>query len=639
MMTLAGLILGMGLTVDCSIVVVESFIGYREKGEKKKLAAILAGEEVMSSLIAATISTICVFVPIILFKNQLGFIGLLIQDMVYTVSISVIVSLFTGICLVPVLASKWLPVHSRTQKPLRNLFLISIDTIIAKIISALINAYQRLLSMALKHKLITIILVVSAFVGSVLPISKMDIIMLPSLNSDTITVNIEMPNGTRYEDTKAVALEIQEFAIAELNGIKNVITDIGLTRTNIARISIVRDLEDPNGDSENTIRSKLLPHFTNFPNAVIRLPRPGLGGMGGGRDIDIVLRFGEIADGLADAGIIKQLLETSVPEVHQIFVDMTEGLPQINVNIDRERVYNLGLNISSIAMEIAASMNGVTSTTLRQDGKEYEVILQLAKEDRYELPDLGRIFVRSSNGLLFPVSNFANFDKTLGPVTINREGQVRTIHVTANVRDGFSVRQVEAKIGDLLDEQGISYIFAGSLQEAENMMQTFIIVITFALLLIFGVMAAQYESFRDPFINFCTIPLLLIGVVLIHIITNQPASAFTMIGLILLAGLVTNNGILLVDYTNQLVMKGKSVHEACIEAGTTRFRPVLMTALTTMLALAPMAFFPGSSSAITSPIGLVVFGGLSSATLITLIFIPVLYSLFHLKTKEQVDED
>jgi HAE1 family hydrophobic/amphiphilic exporter-1 len=284
-------------------------------------------------------------------------------------------------------------------------------------------------------------------------------------------------------------------------------------------------------------------------------------------------------------------------------------------------------------------MNGVTATSFRQGGNEFNVVLQLAKTDRYELPDLGRIFVRSSNGMLFPVSNFASFDVAQGPVSINREGQARTIHITAEVRDGHSIRQVEEKIRELLDEQGINAIFAGALQETQDTMQVFLLVIALALLLIFGVMAAQYESFKDPFINFCTIPLLLIGVVIIHIITGQSLSMFTMIGIVLLTGLVTNNGILLVDCTNQLVRGGMSVHEACIEAGARRFRPVLMTALTTMLALTPMAFFPGTSSAITSPIGLVVFGGLTSATIITLVFIPVLYSIFHKNTKEQTDED
>jgi HAE1 family hydrophobic/amphiphilic exporter-1 len=167
------------------------------------------------------------------------------------------------------------------------------------------------------------------------------------------------------------------------------------------------------------------------------------------------------------------------------------------------------------------------------------------------------------------------------------------------------------------------------------MLRTFVLVITLALLLVFGVMAGQYESFRDPFINFCTIPLMIIGVVIIHIITGQALNAFTMIGFVMLAGIVVNNGILLVDYTNHLTRGGMPLMEACIEAGRSRFRPILMTTLTTMMGLAPMAFFPGKSSAMVAPIGTAIFGGLASATFITLFFVPVLYSLFHNKQKEK----
>jgi HAE1 family hydrophobic/amphiphilic exporter-1 len=166
------------------------------------------------------------------------------------------------------------------------------------------------------------------------------------------------------------------------------------------------------------------------------------------------------------------------------------------------------------------------------------------------------------------------------------------------------------------------------------MVKTFMLVIVLALLLVFGVMAAQYESFRDPLINFCTIPLVLIGVVAIHLITGQTMNAFTMIGFVMLAGIVVNNGILLVDYTNLLRRGGTPLIEACQKAGASRFRPVLMTALTTMLGLSPMAFFPGKSSMMTAPIGLAVFGGLASATVITLFFIPVMYSLIHGKDGE-----
>ncbi|MDR0685661.1 MAG: efflux RND transporter permease subunit [Spirochaetaceae bacterium] len=635
MMTLAGLILGLGMIVDSSIVVLEGVTKFREKGEPPSIAAILAGEEVMSSIIASTITTICVFLPVLLFKDRLEIIGLFIQDMLFTIVISLVSSLLVAIFLVPVLASKWLPVHSRLQKPVRNRFIGFIDRGIAAALDGLGRIYSRLLTKSLKHRLITILLVIAAFTGSVLALSKMDIRTFPDMNSDTITVDITMPLGTRYEDTKAVALDIQEYAIAEIVGTKNITARIGSGESivrnagnNTASVTVTLDLDNPQADSSSAVKEKLRRHFSAFPNADIAFSEGDFTALSGA-DIDIVIQNDDLDRGLDYAAAVKALLEDRVPEARDIAVDVNSGLPQVRVNIDRQRAYNMGLSVSAIAGEIAASMNGVTATTFRQDGDEYDVVLQLAKEDRYELPDLGKIFVRSSKGALFPVSNFADFEKAQGPERINHEGQGRTIHVTADLREGASLKAVEAAIRSLLAGQGIDASFAGESAETGKMLQTFMLIIILALLLVFGVMAAQYESFRDPIINFCTIPLVLIGVVVIHLATGQAMNAFTMIGFVMLVGIVVNNGILLVDYTNLLRRRGMPLMEACFEAGVSRFRPVLMTALTTMLGLAPMAFFPGKSSMMTAPIGLAVFGGLASATVITLFFIPVMYSLIN----------
>ncbi|MHB9292527.1 putative hydrophobic/amphiphilic exporter-1 (mainly G- bacteria), HAE1 family [Hollandina sp. SP2] len=649
MMTLAGLILGLGMIVDSSIVALEGVTKFREKGETPAIAAILAGEEVMSSIIASTITTICVFLPMWLFKDQLEIIGLFVQDLLFTIGISLVSSLLVAIFLVPVLASTWLPVHSRLQKPIHNRLVAFFDRGIAAVLDALTRAYSWLLAKALKHRFITVLLVAAAFAGSVLALTRMDIQMFPDMGSDTITVDITMPLGTRYEDTKAVALELQEYAIAEIAGAKNITASMGSggsvmsdAGNNTASVTVILDLENPHADSSDGVKEKLRAHFSAFPNAAFAFSEGGFADMLGA-DIDIVLRTDDLTQGIADAAAVKALLEDRAPEAQDIAVDTNAGLPQVTVVIDRQRAYNMGLSISAIAREIAASMNGVTATTFRQSGNAYDVVLQLAKEDRYELPDLGKIFVRSSKGAaqgaLFPVSNFADFEKTQGPERINHEGQARTIHITASLKEGASLRETETAIKALLEEQGISASFAGESAETNSMLQTFMLVIILALLLVFGVMAAQYESFRDPIINFCTIPLILIGVVAIHLLTGQAMNAFTMIGFVMLAGIVVNNGILLVDYTNLLRRGGMSLMKACLEAGKSRFRPVLMTALTTMLGLAPMAFFPGKSSMMTAPIGLAVFGGLASATVITLFFIPVMYSLIHGNKKESKHEN
>jgi hydrophobic/amphiphilic exporter-1 (mainly G- bacteria), HAE1 family len=275
MMTLAGLILGLGMTVDCSIVILESITAYREKGEKPTLAAILAGEEVMSSLIASTITTVSVFIPFILFKNKLEIVGIMIQDLVFTICVSVAASLFIGIFLVPVLASKWLPVHSRLQKPLRNPFIKKIDDGISNGIKALTKGYQWLLSKALKHRLITVFLVVCLFLGSAFAMTRLDMTIIPNETDDTVTLNIEMPLGRKYDDTKAVALEMQEFAIAEINGIKNIMTNVGSSGmalggagVNTASITIVLDLDASNADSDESTKDKLRSHFADFPDAI-----------------------------------------------------------------------------------------------------------------------------------------------------------------------------------------------------------------------------------------------------------------------------------------------------------------------------------------------------------------------------------
>jgi len=313
---------------------------------------------------------------------------------------------------------------------------------------------------------------------------------------------------------------------------------------------------------------------------------------------------------------------------------MTEGLPQVEVIIDRGRAYNLGLSVGTIAREIAAAMNGVTATVFRQEGNEYSVVLELREEDREKLPDLGRIFIASNTGNLIPLSNFATLEKGLGPVNVKRQNQSRVIHITGTLENSGLAREVENRIKEILDAEyilpgGISLGYEGQSKQINEAVKTFLIIIILAVLLVFGVMAGVYESFKNPFINLFTIPLMLIGVVAIYIFTGQTMSMFTMIGLVMLIGIVVNNGIVLVDYTNLLVGRGVPVGQACIEAGEARLRPVLMTTLTTILGLVPLAFFPGKSATFIQPIGLTVIGGLLSSTFITLFFIPALYSLFN----------
>jgi HAE1 family hydrophobic/amphiphilic exporter-1 len=640
MLTMAGLVLGIGMIVDNSIVILENIFKYRERGTKPDIAAVLGTGEVLSSIISSTLTTICVFVPVFLFKNRLEMMGELFQSLVFTIGVSLSSSLFVAIFLVPILSSKYLCLNTRTQRPLKNKLLIALDNAVEGILNRIGSGYRILLSMAIEHRLVVVTLAAAAFAGSVLCIPKMRITMTPPMNGESVHLSAELPQGTKYEDTQAVMLQLQEIAIDEIKGAKNIIVNVGSVgssfggSTNLGALSISLNMDDPEADTSNQVMNKLRAHFDNFPNVSLSFEQGIAQEMAGGSDIDLVLRIDDIDTGLKAAREIADILEAEMPELTEVSINMTEGLPQVEVLIDRKRVYNLGLSVSDIAGEISAAMSGITPTTFRYNGNEYSVTLELQKEDREKLPDLRRIFVPSSTGNLIPLSNFATLEKDVGPVSISRENQSRTIHITGILAGGFRADDAENKIREILNSsfilpEDMTLSYKGQWSEIKKTTGTFALIFTLSILLVFGVMAGQYESFKGPFINFCTIPLMLIGVVGIYLVSGEAISAFTMVGLVMLAGIVVNNGIVLVDYTNLLVGRGVPVRQACIDGGESRLRPILMTTLTTILGLIPMAFFPGKSSMMIQPIGLTIIGGISSSTFITLFFIPVMYSFIN----------
>ncbi|QQO08678.1 efflux RND transporter permease subunit [Breznakiella homolactica] len=642
MMTLTGLILGVGMIVDSSIVIIENIFKFRERGAKPKIAAILGTQEVMSSIISSTLTTICVFIPILLFKNQLEMMGQMFEGMIFTVGIALFSSLLVAIFLVPVLASTYLPINTRTQKPLKSSVMRKIDAAMERPMTALTRAYRRGLEAAVNHRLATLAIIIAAFIGAVLAMSNMNIVMVPAMNEDSVSVSVEMPLGTKYEDTRAVMLQLQDFAMDEIVGAKSIIANVGSSgqaietgvNTHKGELSITLDLNKNGADTSETAKEKLRAHFGDFPSATMSFGESMAQQMSGGSDIDIVLRVDNMVTGMEAANTIKEIIEEFVPDVSEVTIDTSDGLPQVEIVIDRTRAYSLGLDISSIANEIAAAMDGVTATTYRYEGDEYDVVLMFQDEDRKKVVDLDKIFVASSQGNLVSLSNFASLDKGTGPVSIGRENQTRVIHIEANIITNTRADQVENKIKTAIDDNyilpsGVTMVFEGQWGELSKTIGVFVTILTLAILLVFGVMAGQYESFKDPLINLCTIPLMLIGVVGIYIITGQTMSIFTMIGLVMLVGIVVNNGIILVDYTNLLVGRGIPVRQACLDAGESRLRPVLMTTLTTILGMVPMAFFPGESSQMIQPIGLTVIGGLISSTFITLFFIPVMYSMIN----------
>ncbi len=640
-MTLAGLALGVGMLVDNSIVILENIFRYREKGTKLTSAAILGTQEMINAITTSTLTTICVFAPIIIFKSQLDIYGELFAGLSFTVVISLTASLIVAVTLIPVLASHYLPISSRKQRPLKGLLRV-IDNFMETLFTRLDDAYKRAVARVLKHKIITILIILFIFIGSMALLIGAGFQFMPSQMDEMIQISVELPQGTRLEVTESVLLQFESIIRDEINGFEEIVIEagsksffgfLGASETHKGTVMVNLPPFKDRIDNSDTVKEKLRSHFNDFPSAVFSFGSHQGGGFQSS-PVDILIKTEDLEKSKEVAERIQLLLEERFPEVTEPLVNIKDGLPQVEIMIDRNMLYSFGLNIYSVGQEIKASINGITASRYRDRGSEYDIIIILDEEDRNDLPDLDKIFVMNASGQRIPMASFAKYEKTMGPVSIIRENQTRTVHVTAGNLPGTSLNEISVKIEKMIREEipaeeGLIIEFSGDFANLMKYGIKLVIIILVSIFLVFGVMASQFESFLDPIIILFTIPLSLIGVVLLYIATGEMFNILTAVGLIMLSGIIVNNGIVLVDYTNLLRKRGRSINEACIEAGGNRLRPILMTTLTTVLGLIPMAFFPGEAAALVNPIGKTVVGGLAFGAVLTLFLVPVVYAIFN----------
>ena len=643
MMTMTGLILGVGMIVDASIVMIDNIYSYRSRGTKPRIAAILGSQEMVASVVSGNLTTICVFVPFLLYMKELGMMGQMFKGIIFTIVIALASSLMVAIFLVPVLAGVFLPLSNRNEKPVKTKFFKTLYGAFEAAIQAVTRVYTKLLKKALEYRLVTIVIALCLLIFSVALIPTLKINMMPNGRDDSVTLNITMPIGTPLSETKRIALDFEDIIKNEIKGYKYITTTIGSggrgagnSASYKANIQIRLPKSNQQIDTAQTIQQKLRAHFSDFAGASFGFGA-GMRGQMTGDDLDIAIRSNDLDKALEIAEKIKNVMQ-GIPDIGEPSVDTDRGLPQVEVEIDRERAYAFGVDVTSVAKEINYAINGVTSTTYRNAGKEYSVVVMYKPEDRKNVIDLESMYVNGTNGKV-AVSNFASLKRGLGPVAIKRENQTRIVHVTASIISEKNANLVENEIKEGISNsfiipEGVTVSYEGSWKDVSSQMKMYVSIIALAIILVFGVMAATYESFKAPLINLATIPFMIIGVVLLYKVINQPLSIMAMVGLIMLVGIVVNNGIILVDYTNLLRDRDIPLMEACLAAGTSRLRPVLMTTLTTILGMLPMCFATQGMSAMVRPIGIAVVGGLTSSTFVTLIIIPVLYSLVMRKGKK-----
>ena len=635
MMTLTGLILGVGMVVDASIVMIDNIYSYRMRGTRAKTAAILGSQEMISSVISGNLTTIVVFIPFLLYMKELDWMGQMAKDMIFTIVIAIVSSLFVAIFLVPVLAGHYLPLTNRTEKPVGNPVLKKLYDSFENVMDKITAVYKKILKAALSHRKTTIFSALAALLLSFALVPFLGIDLMPDTEAPSVTLNIEQPVGTNHDSTAKIVQYFSSVAEREVKKYKTIVSSTGTSEMdsssgeNKGSVTIYLPYANEQIDSASDVKRKLEAHFVKFPGTKLTFCRGEMEEMAG-QDIDIVVRSNDLTEAAKFSKKLMKILEQT-GSLGTIGMDLKEGLPQVEVTVDRERAANFGVSVEAVATEINNSIAGITATKFRTSGNEYDVVLTYKNSDKEKVVDLDSIMVRGTNGLV-ALSNFASIKKTFGPVEINRQNRTRTIHVTASITDGSKAPEVEAKIKELVSKNcvipsSVTVSYEGSWKKMQEQGSAFGQIILLAMILVFGVMAGTYGSLKAPFINMMTIPFMFIGVIVAYFLKGQPVSIMTMLGLVMLVGIVVNNGIILVDYTNLLVSRGKSVREATFEAGASRLRPVLMTTLTTILGMLPMSFVTTGSAAMVQPIGLGVLGGLISSTFITLILIPVLYSI------------
>ena len=638
-MTMSGLILGIGMTVDASIIILENTYSFRQKGERSAVAAILGSKNMFTAIVASTLTTICVFVPIIIYKYDIGLIGVMFQDLVITVCISLFSSLFVAVTLVPALCGSILKINTRTQKPLRNKVLRGIDDAMERGEMHMRNAYVRVLNYFLDRKFLLILLLVLLLIISIQKFAEIGISLVPQQTTDdSVTLNLELEQGTTQDVTKEYVFTMLKNVLDTLpeGSYESIMTTVGSSNTGNIEIELPEITAQTYTVSD--IQGMLRPFLDDDPSADW-IFSSGRSMSGQGIEVVIYSDTPELAASASDE--IMGILDYYVPQVENLSSDLENGAPKYDIAIDQMKLRDLGISVGDLTTTVNAALTGLTATEISTfvADETYDLVVRIDENEIQSVEDLSSLMIPTANGGRVRLDAVADFIEDTAPMSIRRENRERVNRINADVMEGYAANEVQALVDRALEEhlvlpEGVRIEQHGEMYTFAEYLPTMIMIILLALFLVYAVMAAQFESLMDPFIIFATIPLLLIGVIWIHIAMGEPFSLFSIVGVIALIGVVVNNGIVLVDCINRLIEQKVPVKQACLQAAYGRLRPILMTTLTTILGMIPMAFFPGKGAEMMQPIAVTFVGGITTGAFLTLLLSPVLYLIFN-KHKEK----
>ena len=493
MMTLTGLILGVGMIVDASIVMIENIYVYRTRGAKPKIAAVLGSQEMLMSVISGNLTTICVFLPFIFFIKDLGMMGQMFKGIIFTVVIALISSLFVAIFLVPVLAGVFLPLPNRVEKPIRFKPLAKFYEILELPMTWLTKMYRKGLKSALDHRAVTVIVCVCVLLMSFILIPTLKVNMMNNGTDSSVTMNLTLPNGTPLAETTAILKDFERIVGEEIQGYTTVITSIGTGRTSSTnKGSIQINLPDDTSkqiDTSDTVQNKLRKYFNSYPGAKFSFSQ-GFARQMTGSEFKIRVSSDDLDTALDIASKLRDVME-SISDIGEVSIDTDRGLPEIQIVIDRQRAYSFGVDVTTVAKEINYAINGVTATTYRENGKEYDLILLYDTGDRKSSSNLEQIYVKGTNGMV-SVANFAEVKKGLGPVSIKRENQTRRVTVSADKKTDRNSTEIIQDIKDgvassFIVPEGVSVVYDGAWKDTQDQGKTYLMIGIMAILLVFGV--------------------------------------------------------------------------------------------------------------------------------------------------------
>lgn len=629
--SMGGLVIGIGMLVDNSTVVLDNITKCHDKGMSPKEAAYVGAKEVSLAISASTLTNIAVFAPL-LFMD--GMMGQMLQDLSYTICFALAASIVTALTVVPMAAALIMNRDDKKTVVKRNILTILSDLVL-KFLNGLDRAYRWLLSKSLKHKLIVIIITVACFAGTLSTGTGLGMNLMSSSDESAASISVEMPDGIEYSKKEEKLYEIMD-AMGEIPEAETVYANVGGGGMGGggSAMSININLVDKEERTRSTdeIVADLRTKFADIPGCKITVSASSnaMGSMGGGSNLSLDIMGSETEELQQISDDLVAMIE-ALPGANNVESSLDDAAVEGNIVLNRAKAAKYGITTSSLANAINTAISGTTATEYRVDGTEIDVTVKYPEDSVKYLKDLNDLTITTAAGTEIPITEVADIELGESALSISREDQQRYITISAafDGMDSSAVQtMVEAELQNYVFPDGYSYKFGGTMEMMQDTFGDLINILLVGVLLIYMILASQFESYIEPIVLMAAMPISLTGGLFGLFIMGESITSTALMGFIMLVGMVVNNAIVLIDVTKQLRAKdGLSVEEALLEAGPSRLRAILMTTLTTIISLLPMAFGDSSGMESQRPLAIVVIFGMSLSTLVTLVFVPVAYSL------------